>query len=42
MRAHGRWMRELGLFDPVRLVFVDEATTSINVAGLARRCGRGG
>ena len=27
-RARRRWMREQGLFDPARLVFIDETATS--------------
>ena len=41
MRARRRWMREQGLFDPARLVFVDETSTSTNMARLRGRCARG-
>jgi hypothetical protein len=34
-------MREQGLFDPARLVFVDETAVSINMARLRGRCERG-
>ena len=40
-RARRRWMREQGLFDPARLVFVDETATSTNMARLRGRCARG-
>jgi transposase len=40
-RARRRWMREQGLFDPARLVFVDETATSTNMARLRGRCERG-
>ncbi len=36
-----RWMREQGLFDPARQVFVDETATSTNIARLHGRCERG-
>src|SRR4029077_19924954 len=36
-RARRRWMREQGMFDPARLVFIDETAVSTN---LARRNGR--
>jgi len=41
MRARRRWMREQGLFDPARLVFVDETATSTNMARLRGRSARG-
>jgi len=41
VRARRRWMREQGLFDPARLVFVDETSTSTNMARLRGRCARG-
>jgi hypothetical protein len=41
VRARRRWMREQGLFDPARLVFVDETATSTNMARLRGRCARG-
>jgi hypothetical protein len=34
-------MREQGLFDPARLVFVDETAVSTNMARLRGRCERG-
>jgi transposase len=40
-RARRRWMREQGLFDPARLVFVDETSTSTNMVRLRGRCERG-
>lgn len=40
-RARRRWMREQGLFDPARLVFVDETGTSTNMTRLRGRCARG-
>ncbi len=40
-RARRRWMREQSLFDPARLVFVDETATSTNLARLRGRCERG-
>ena len=40
-RARRRWMRDQGLFDPARLVFVDETATSTNMARLRGRCARG-
>jgi len=40
-RARHRWMREQGLLDPARLVFVDETATSTNMARLRGRCERG-
>jgi transposase len=39
-RARRRWMREQGLFDPARLVFVDETAVSTNMARLRGRCER--
>jgi transposase len=41
VRARARWMREQGLFDLARLVFVDETATSTNMARLRGRCERG-
>ena len=38
-RARRRWMREQGMFDPARLVFLDE--TSTNMVRLRGRCPRG-
>jgi len=40
-RARRRWMREQGMFDPARLVFIDETATSTNMARLRGRCPRG-
>ena len=40
-RARRRWMREQGLFDPARLVFIDETSTSTNMVRLRGRCPRG-
>ena len=37
-RARRRWMREQGLFDPARLVFIDETATSTNMVRLRSRC----
>ena len=36
-----RWMREQGLFDPARLVFIDETATSTNMVRFRGRCPRG-
>ena len=40
-RARRRWMREQGMFDPARLVFLDETATSTNTVRLRGRCPRG-
>ena len=40
-RARRRWMREQGMFDPARLVFLDETATSTNMVRLRGRCPRG-
>src|SRR6266487_4247215 len=40
-RARRRWMREQGMFDPARLVFIDETATSTNMVRLWGRCRRG-
>src|SRR6266480_5766352 len=40
-RARRRWMREQGLFDPARLVFLDETATATNMVRLWGRCRRG-
>src|SRR6478672_7037469 len=40
-RARRRWMREQGMFDPARLVFLDETATSTNMVRLRGRCSRG-
>ena len=40
-RARRRWMREQGMFDPARLVFLDETATSTNMVRFRGRCPRG-
>ena len=40
-RARRRWMREQGLFDPTRLVFIDETSANTKMARLHGRCARG-
>jgi hypothetical protein len=40
-RARRRWMREQGLFDPARLVFIDETATATNMVRFRGRCPRG-
>src|SRR6201987_2326240 len=40
-RARRRWMREQGMFDPARLVFLDETATSTTMVRLRGRCPRG-
>jgi hypothetical protein len=40
-RARRRWIREQGMLDPARLVFIDETATSTNMARLRGRCPRG-
>src|SRR5580692_10778056 len=40
-RARRRWMRAQGMFDPARLVFIDETSTSTNMVRLRGRCRRG-
>lgn len=40
-RARRRWMREQGMFDTARLVFIDETATSTNMVRLRGRCPRG-
>jgi transposase len=40
-KARRRWMRKQGLFDPARLVFIDETATSTNMARLRGRSPRG-
>jgi len=40
-RARRRWMREQGMFDPARLVFIDETAVSTNMARLWGRAPRG-
>ena len=41
VRARRRWMREQGLLDPARPLFVDETVTSTNMARLRGRRARG-
>ena len=40
-RARRRWMREQGMFDPARLVFIDETCTNTAMARLRGRAPRG-
>jgi transposase len=40
-RARRRWIREQGLLDPARLIFIDETATSTNMVRLRGRCRRG-
>src|SRR5215475_10096206 len=40
--ARRRWMREQGLFDPARLVFIDETCTNTAMVRLRGRAPRGG
>src|SRR5258705_1900927 len=40
-RARRRWMREQGMFDPARLVFIDETSTNTTMVRLRGRCPRG-
>jgi transposase len=40
-RARRRWMREQGMFDPARLVFLDETSANTKMVRLHGRCGRG-
>src|SRR5271156_1441116 len=40
-RARRRWMREQGMFDPARLVFIDETCTNTSMVRLRGRCPRG-
>src|SRR5260221_7125111 len=40
-RARRRWMREQGMFDPARLVFIDETCTSTAMVRLRGRSPRG-
>jgi transposase len=40
-RARRRWMREQGLFDPARLVFIDETSANTKMLRLYGRCARG-
>ena len=40
-RARRRWMREQGMFDPARLVFIDETSANTKMMRLYGRCIRG-
>ena len=40
-RARRRWIREQGMFNSAQLVFIDETSTSTNMARLRGRCRRG-
>ena len=40
-RARRRWMREQGMFDPARLVFIDETAANTKMVRLGGRCRRG-
>jgi len=40
-RARRRWMRDQGMFDPARLVFIDETSANTKMARLHGRCVRG-
>ena len=40
-RARRRWMRDQGMFDPARLVFIDETSANTKMARLRGRCVRG-
>ena len=40
-RARRRWMREQGLFEPARLVFIDETSANTKMVRLYGRCARG-
>src|SRR5215831_6604213 len=40
-RARRRWMREQGMLDPARLVFIDETAVSTNMVRLRGRSPRG-
>jgi len=40
-RARRRWMREQGIFDPARLVFIDETAANTKMVRLCGRCLRG-
>ena len=40
-RARRRWRREQFMFDPARLVFIDETAASTNMVRLRGRCPRG-
>ena len=40
-RARRRWMRDQGMFDPARLVFIDETSTNTAMVRLRGRAPRG-
>src|SRR6266487_2069017 len=40
-RERRRWMRQQGMFDPARLVFIDETWTNTSMVRLRGRCPRG-
>lgn len=40
-RARRRWMREQGMFDPARLVFLDETSANTKMTRLHGRCASG-
>src|SRR6266487_1703115 len=40
-RARRRWMRDQRMFEPARLVFIDETATSTNMVRVRGRCPRG-
>jgi transposase len=40
-RARRRWMREQGMFDPARLLFIDETAANTKMLRLSGRCPRG-
>ena len=40
-RARRRWMREQGMFEPARLVFIDETSANTKMVRLYGRCSRG-
>lgn len=40
-RARRRWMREQRMFDPARLVFIDETSANTKMMRLCGRCRRG-
>jgi len=40
-RVRRRWMRAQGMFDPARLVFIDETAANTKMVRLSGRCARG-
>jgi hypothetical protein len=40
-RARRRWMREQGMFDPARLMFIDQTSANTKMVRLYGRCARG-